>query len=323
MKRLLTPVFLGLITCTFFACQPKPSGGVVENTWWILSSARQGNKNVAPIGDVTIKLHFQANQLTGEGPCNSYFAGYTVKTVNLEISDIGATEKMCDAIDQENAYLGMLVKAKAFSVLKDRLEIFCENGRLTFTPMLESAVKELEFKNGTGQLAAMFPVLEGDVMPHLFPILRVDNPGNYPYEGTLVDTSLYKYFDAESSGVWRETGGEVLAVGKFGDLYICRVPGRYVSSDIALYRIANNRMTRMETVAWAWCDEGWCNQQDAWLTDMNQDGRIDIVQHYTLTDDKGKIREERMTALLQNENGNFVENKDLNPDRSKFKMAKI
>lgn len=79
----------------------------------------------------------------------------------------------------------------------------------------------------------------------------------------------------------------------------------------------------METVAWAWCDEGWCNQQDAWLTDMNQDGRIDIVQHYTLTDDKGKIREERMTALLQNENGNFVENKDLNPDKSKFKMAKI
>ena len=26
-------------------------------------------------------------------------------------------------------------------------------------------------------------------------------------------------------------------------------------------------MQHVETVAWAWCDEGWCNQQDAWLTD--------------------------------------------------------
>ena len=100
------------------------------------------------------------------------------------------------------------------------------------------------------------------------------------------------------SEIWNNTGGDVLAVGKLGDFYLCRVPGRYVSSDIALFRLEKGVLKRKETIAWAWCDEGWCNQQDAWLKDVNKDSRTDIVQHYTLTDDKGKLQEERMTVFI-------------------------
>ena len=114
-----------------------------------------------------------------------------------------------------------------------------------------------------------------------------------------------------------------MAVGQFGDYYVCRVPGRYVSSDIALFRLEKGLMRRSETIAWAWCDEGWCNQQDAWLQDVNKDGRTDIVQHYTLTDDKGKIKEERMTLLLQDQNGSFMATSDYQLDKSNFKMAPI
>src|SRR5690606_26095592 len=104
--------------------------------------------------------------------------------------------------------------------------------------------------------------------------------------------------------------------GKYGEFYVCRVPGRYVSSDIALFRLENGAMKRSETIAWAWCDEGWCNQQDAWLQDVNKDGKTDIIQHYTLTDDKGKVREERMTLLLQSEGGTFKATTDYQLDPS-------
>lgn len=307
----------------FFACQPKPVGGVLDGTWWTLASTLQNSKSVAPQGGAVFRLRFLADQLSGNGPCNEYHADYTAEGVNLTLGEITVYDKMCDEIDQENAWLSLLSKAKTYSVYKDRLEIYCGADRLTFVPVSEAEVQALEFEKGTGKLAALFPGMEGGATPHLFPVLKVDNPGEYPYTGTLVDTAFYKYFDSESSGIWRETGGDVMAVGKLGDLYVCRVPGRYVSSDIALFRIVGGRMTHAETVAWAWCDGGWCNQQDAWLSDVDQDGKMDIIQHYTLTDDKGKIREERMTVLVQDEEGSFVENRELGPDKSKFEMARI
>ena len=134
---------------------------------------------------------------------------------------------------------------------------------------------------------------------------------------------MYEYFDAQSAEIWNNAGGDVLAVGKFDNFYICRVPGRYVSSDIALFRLDDGQLKRSETVAWAWCDEGWCNQQDAWLKDVNGDGRMDLIQHYTLTDDMGKIREERAGVMLQVEDGTFQEDPSVQLDISQFKMAKI
>lgn len=323
MKKLLLFACATIVCSLFFACKPTPKGGVVENTYWTLTSAKQGRKVLAPVQNATFDLAFGKGKLFGKAPCNSYSANFLTAETAMTISEISATERMCDEIDQENGYLGLLAKAQSYSVLKDRLEIYSENGQLTFAPMPEDRVKKIEYENGIGQLEAMFPVMEGDIMPHLYPILRVDNPGNYPFKGSLVDTTFYRYFDIETAGIWNSTGGDVMAVGQYGGLFICRIPGRYVSSDIALFRNEGGKLTRVETIAWAWCDEGWCNQQDAWLMDVNKDGHVDIIQHYTLTDDKGKIREERMAVLIQGEDGNFKEDNTLKADKSKFAMARI
>jgi heat shock protein HslJ len=323
MKKLLLLATSTIICALFLSCKPTPKGGVVENTYWTLTTIKQGQKTLTSGQQAAFDLVFSKDKLTGNAPCNSYFASYSTDGTALTVSDVGATERMCDEIDLENAYLALLGKAQSYSVLKDRLEIYCENGQLTFAPMPAERVETIKYENGIGQLLAMFPVMEGGAQPHLYPIIRVDNPGNYPFEGTLVDTTLYRYFDSETAGIWSSTGGEVMAVGQYGGLFICRIPGRYVSSDIALFQNANGKLTRTETVAWAWCDEGWCNQQDAWLQDVNQDSLIDIIQHYTLTDDKGKIREERMTVLIQTESGSFKEDTTLKADKSKFPMARI
>lgn len=319
-KRLF---FLISITAILYACQPSPKGGAIENTYWSLTSYTLGRKVVTLGPGVHVSLHFSKKQVSGDAPCNSYFGNFAKDGVKLNLSNISSTERMCDNIDLETAYLGLFSKARSFSVLENGLKIYCDGGLLAYEPMTGQEVEHAERQKLTEKLLALFPPMESGIMLHLFPILRVDKPGTYPYQGTLVDTSFLQLFDTETASVWRNAGGEVFAVGKYDDFYVCRVPGRYVSSDIALFQQSNGSLARSETVSWAWCDEGWCNQQDAWLQDVNKDGRMDIIQHYTLTDDKGKLREERMTVLVQNENGTFEENHDLKPDKSQFQMAKI
>jgi hypothetical protein len=189
--------------------------------------------------------------------------------------------------------------------------------------MKKGDVETEKYAQGIGKLAAQFPIIDGEEMLHLHPILRVDNPGDYPFQGTLIDTSYYRYFNSEIQEIWAGGGGDVMAVGQYADFYICRIPGRYVSSDIAIFKVKNGEMQHLETIAWAWCDEGWCNQQDAWLTDIDRDGRTDVIQHYTLTDDSGKLKEERMKLIRQGENGDMVTDKGAKLDFRKYKMAKI
>jgi len=306
------------------ACKSKPIGGQLEGTYWTLSSANLDNQSVQFSKGAETSLVFSEGKLTGKAPCNSYFADYSTKAAAISLSEIGATKRFCDEMDLENAYLSLLSKAEAYSVRGDKLEILSPIGQLTFFRMKKEKAEAARYSQGVGKLAALFPVLEGDrAVLHLHPILRVDNPGNYPYQGSLIDTSLFKYFNAEVREIWSGSGGDVLAVGQYGGFYVCRIPGRYVSSDIAIFRIQEGEMKHVETVAWAWCDEGWCNQQDAWLTDTDKDGRTDVIQHYTLTDDRGKIKEERLTLLRQDENGDLLPNKAANLEKAQFKMAKI
>ncbi len=320
MKKLLLLSFA--FTIFFSACKKKPTGGALENTYWILSSMKFGVNEVDMDGAKKTTIAFGTDGLEGKAPCNSYFADFSAKGTTLSVTSLGATEMACDELNLENQYLGLLSKSFGYSA-NNELTIFSDGGELTFISMNDEEQRQAEFENGVGKLTGMFPKMEGDAVPHLYPIVRVDNPGNYPYTGTLVDTSFYKYFDSQSSEIWNSTGGDVLAIGKYDDFFICRIPGRYVSSDIAIFRLKNNRLQRSETVAWAWCDEGWCNQQDTWLKDINQDGRMDIIQRYTLTDDRGKVREGRMTVMIQAEDGTFAEDKSMDFDPSQFKMARI
>jgi heat shock protein HslJ len=305
------------------ACKPAPVGGELTDTYWTLTAAKLEQKTIQFPKAADISLVFSEGKFSGKGPCNNYFGEFSTKEATISFGEIGATKRACGELEQENALFSLLSKANSYSIKGDKLELFGENGQLTFFNMKKEKAAAMRYAQGVGRLEKRFPELEGGDALHLFPILRVDNPGNYPYQGSLVDTSFYEYFSPEIREIWQGGGGEVLAIGQYGGLFICRVPGRYVSSDIAIFRIQGSEMQHIETTAWAWCDEGWCNQQDAWLTDHDGDGLTDIVQHYTLTDDRGKIKEERFTLLLQNEAGELLPDPTAKLDKGKYRMARI
>lgn len=323
MKNLPIFCFTIAVTALLSACKSEPTGGDLVNSYWTLASAKLGKQNIRLSKSNEVSLVFAQGKLSGNAPCNGYFADYSAEGASLRLGEIGATERHCDEMEQEIAYFSLLSKATSFSVKGDKLEVFSANGQLNFFRMKQEKAEAAQYAQGIGKLAKQFPMLDGGNILHLHPILRVDDPGGYPFQGTLVDTNFYKYFSADIREIWTGAGGEVSAVGQFGGFFICRIPGRYVSSDIAIFRINNSEMQHVETVAWAWCDEGWCNQQDAWLADTDKDGRTDVVQHYTLTDDRGKIKEERLTLLLQAEDGDLQPDESAKPDKGRFKMAKI
>ncbi|MCU0347504.1 MAG: META domain-containing protein [Saprospiraceae bacterium] len=323
MKNTIFLCFATAMCLLLASCGSEPVGGDLADSYWTLSSAKLDKQALRLPKDLAVSLVFSKGKINGKAPCNSYFADYSTKGSSIKLGEIGATKRACDGLELEKNYFSLLAKANSYSVKGDKLEIFGPSGQLSFKRMKTDEAGKAANSVEVGKLAKLFPDLGTAEQLHLHPIVRVDNPGDYPFQGSLIDTSFYQYFSAEIREIWSGGGGEVMAVGEYGGFYICRVPGRYVSSDIAIFTLKNNEMQHLETIAWAWCDEGWCNQQDAWLTDHDQDGRTDVVQHYTLTDDRGKIKEERMTLLLQNSSGELAPAASPVLDKKLFKMARI
>jgi len=319
------PITLSIFLILFVAisCRQKPKGGPIQNTWWQLVAYTNGEKKVNLGKEQVITLHFDEENVNGKAPCNSFFANYRPDDVRLSFTNLAATERFCEAQDLENLFLDLLRQTTGYTANEKELTLLSDKGALHFRSLTEAEVQGFLESEKQERLLALFDTIGTPPPLHLYPIIDVDNTDDYPFSGQLIDTALYSVFESTSANVWFESGGRVYALGKYADFYLCRIPGRYVSSDIALYVFRNEKLQRAETVAWAWCDEGWCNQQDAWLQDLNRDGKIDIIQHYQLRDNTGKVKEERMTVLIQTENGQFEEDSTFSPDPELFQLAQL
>lgn len=281
------------------------------------------HKTVHLSEDLAITLHFDEENAKGKAPCNSFFANYRPDDVRLTFTNLAATERYCDGQNLENIFLDLLRQTNGYTANDKELTLLSENGSLKFRALSSSEVQRYLTGERQERLLALFDTIDATPPLHLYPIIDVDNTNGYPYAGQLIDESLYEVFENTSEDVWSESGGRVYAIGKYENFYLCRIPGRYVSSDIALFVFRNGELQRAETVAWAWCDEGWCNQQDAWLQDLNRDGKMDIIQHYQLRDNTGSVKEERMSVLVQTEDGNFEEDTTFSPDPALFSLASL
>lgn len=321
LKPIITFLFALLLIVT--SCRNKPKGGPIQNTWWKLVSYTANNKSQIVGEDKAITIHFDEDSANGKATCNSYFANYRPDDVNLQFSNLASTERFCDDQAIENQYFDLLRQTAGYTASKEELLLISDQGILKFRTLSSSEVQDFLKQDKQEQLLSVFDSISTTPPLHIYPVIDVDNISNYPFAGQQIDTSLYQVFESNSSDVWFESGGKVYAIGKFENYYLCRIPGRYVSSDIALYTFIDGQFKRAATVAWAWCDEGWCNQQDAWLQDLNRDGRIDLIQHYQLKDNQGHVKEERISVEIQMENGAFEDDATFTPDSSLFKMAPI
>lgn len=323
MTKNLFGISVLLLPALFYQCGPSPSGGVIADTHWMLRAYSDAQRKVTVDTTLPATLYFGQNTINGRGPCNSFFGNYTQQKASLVLTPVAATKKACEELPLESTFFAMLAEATGYTAKEEGLTIFSPKGKLHFQKLSEDQLLRVQFREMLDRIPALFPPIAMNPPIHVYPTLVEEYLDGYPFKGIRLDTSLFALFAKEIAAIWNQSGGDVFAIGEYEGFYLCRIPGRYVSSDIAIYRRVNDTLVRSETIAWAWCDEGWCNQQDAWLQDLNRDGLTDMVQRYQLTDDKGKLQEERLTVLLQMTPGRFEQDFTIQPDRMLFQMAKL
>jgi len=72
--------------------------------------------------DQTVTLRFpEEGRITGQGPCNRYFAAQTVPYPWFKAEAIGSTKMACPNLDKEAAYFAALSSMSLIEVSGDRL----------------------------------------------------------------------------------------------------------------------------------------------------------------------------------------------------------
>src|SRR5687768_12330109 len=111
-----------------------------------------------------------------------------------------------------------------------------------------------------------------------------DKPDGDKFKGTKIDTTYHEYFSKDE---WLynaiQTGSEVFSCYKFAlndsiTGLIVRIPSQYQESRIALclWDNRNQAIWKQIVLADAFGDGMWYFVQDAWMTDVNNDGSFDI-----------------------------------------------
>lgn len=136
MKHMMLFVVL---TAFLFGCQEKlqGDGGNLEQYTWALTSYKVDGKNNRVENKLTAQ--FKSGKIKGFSGCNDYFGTYTTKGNELNIQELGGTEKYCkDVMEVENVFLDLLETAKSYAVKGNELTIVANKGELVFSVLKEA-----------------------------------------------------------------------------------------------------------------------------------------------------------------------------------------
>ncbi|MCB1255505.1 MAG: META domain-containing protein [Microthrixaceae bacterium] len=105
----------------------------LEANEWVLD----GSASQPPINSTTpVTLEFRGKKLSGQSPCNTYNAGFTLKDHDLEIGPIMSTKMACENETNsaaEQAYFSAIEASKSVDTTdRDQLVITTAEGKLVF-----------------------------------------------------------------------------------------------------------------------------------------------------------------------------------------------
>ena len=149
------------------AASPLESG-----TWQVTEYVAADGTATAPVADAIVT--FQNGQITGNGGCNGFFAGYTLDGNALAITLGGRTSMACEdaVMAQEDAILAALGQVAAYEVADSQLQLLGEDGTALLTLTAQTAtdltgVVWLATNYNNGQ-EAVVGMLEGTEITAIF-----------------------------------------------------------------------------------------------------------------------------------------------------------
>lgn len=115
------------VGCTATAeSPPGPSIAEGPGVWRLIGLNGETPRNV-------ITLAFaEDGRIAGQAPCNTYFAAARVEDSRIAVSDIGATRRACDGLDEEGRYLDALSRVTRIERRLPMLTLSGDGVRLDF-----------------------------------------------------------------------------------------------------------------------------------------------------------------------------------------------
>lgn len=305
---------LGLLMLIFasVACKNEKSKAAITQVdldgtdWEFYMFEQNGKKETTPPG-LKISMAFLEGKLTGKASCNTYSAPYMLEDGKLSVGEVMATEKYCDNENWDARFVSAIKQASDCEVAGELLSVNCKNGiKLHFEKKTIASIAEIQNQE-TAEIAALltlFPNLGPNQM-HLYSILMGTNIDSYPFIGETVEFNMFNLFDPTSASAFQQAYRlGAYAIGRLGDLYILRVPGYVGSNSISLYRLKGGKLIMEMPLALASNDPSVNIQQDAWLKDLNNDGKIEVIVRQTSAP-QGGIAQDVLRVFVQAADGTF------------------
>lgn len=157
-----------------------------------------------------------------------------------------------------------------------------------------------------------------------------DLPYGYPFAGDKIPESFYSMF----TGDYRELLEDDLAYansvysikGNEGQHYIMRLPTNKGPNTLVLFDLRGEVMVPIQILAFAYCKDGYCYQQDSFLTDLDGDTDLDILLKFQRTlPESGEVLNKNDIMFLQQDNGEYrmVLDNPINIDPGMYNMREI
>jgi hypothetical protein len=135
-------------------------------------------------------------------------------------------------------------------------------------------------------------------------------PYGYPFAGKEIPASFYAMF----TGEYRELLEDDLAYaysiysikGNEGQHYIMRLPTDKGPNTLVLFELDGEVMKPVQVLAYAYCKDGYCYQQDSFITDLDGDTDLDILVKFERTLAEGdEPLNKNDIMFLQQDNGEY------------------
>lgn len=148
------------------------------------------------------------------------------------------------------------------------------------------------------------------VKMHLFAAHEPEpNPDNYPYVGKPVPSALAQYLP---DGLQVEKGVFACYRTENSGHYILRVPDQAGTSDLVLCRWdpKAGKLAKVADLAFLRCTNGNCQQQDAWLADLDDNRLLELIVRSHKRDSKGMVTDETFDVMTDDGSGSFTKSNE-------------
>lgn len=163
---------------------------------------------------------------------------------------------------------------------------------------------------------------------HVFSRTQKTKDADYYYTGQKISPMFQPYLPKGLRQKVVIQGSEPYLVAsikgrKLKDYYILRINDGLSKNTIVLYELKKDRLKPKKTLAYFYQKDGQTFQRDSWITDINGDTRLDIIQKTQITDKNGSTVKQKTKVFLKKKNGKYNRNRKIKFEESDYKMKKI